>query len=347
MADDHQVAMTIVCGNPDCRVAETGRCVEGHELNVCPYYGQEDEDGEIAVDWNESEVPAEGVRLLGADTLTPPEASAVLRGCDARVIAVIGPSDAGKTSLIASIYDLFQEGPVGEIQFSRSRTLHAFELSCHDARAASRRNTPHMNRTPIGEVRFYHLELGGGGAEEGLALLLGDRAGEEYRATADDVTVAAGFVEVGRADALTVLIDGERLTDSGARHNLRSDTIMMLQGLHDGGVLPAAARLALVLTKLDVVSGSASSERAQRDFAVLLSDIRRLFSASFSEIETFQVAASPKTDAVLRGTGIPELLNFWIKPRQSARVSVPTRQNFERIFARLRPLDESMEEAHG
>ena len=162
------------------------------------------------------------------------------------MIAVIGPRDSGKTSLIASVYDLFQEGPVGDIRFSRSRTLHAFEQTCHDARAASRRGVPHMNRTPIGDVRFYHVEIGCGEAEERLSLLLGDRAGEEYLAAADDVAVVPSFTEVIRADTLTVLVDGARLLESGGRHNLRIGIIMMLQGLHDGGGLSPASRLAVV-----------------------------------------------------------------------------------------------------
>jgi hypothetical protein len=347
MADDDDYAETIICANPDCRVAETHRCVEGLDLGACPHYGREpDVQGAEAEPVSDDE-SREGVCLPGAGTLSTSEASSVLRRGRARVIAVIGPSDSGKTSLIASLYDLFQEGAVADVEFARSRTLHAFEHTCHDARAMSRRGVPHMNRTPIGEVSFYHLEIGGGPAGDGLALLLGDRAGEEYRAAADDVAVVADFSEVVRADTLTVLVDGVRLLSAGARHNLRSDILMMLQGLQDGGGLRAESRLALVLTKLDAVREAETAERALRDFDGLLADARRLFGGALAAIESFQVAASPKTDVLPRGTGLAELLGFWLQAIKPFEAPAPELPPFKRAFSRLRPHEEeAAKEAH-
>jgi len=78
-----------------------------------------------------------GIKLPSADRLSPvgrhQAVCGVVISC---VVAIIGPTDAGKTSLIASLYDLLQEGPVAGIGFARSLTLHAFEQACHDARAA-------------------------------------------------------------------------------------------------------------------------------------------------------------------------------------------------------------------
>ncbi|MDT4846361.1 hypothetical protein FQZ97_803780 [compost metagenome] len=276
--------------------------------------------------------------LPSSETLTFDEASQILCQSESRVIAVIGPSDSGKTSLIASLYDLFQEGPVAEAEFSRSRTLLAFEHTCHDARSASRRSTPHMNRTPIGTASFYHIEVGIDGRR--LGLLLGDRAGEEYRSAADDITVVVGFYEVSRADTLAVLIDGERLLDSGARHNLRSDITMMLQGFQEGGGLRANSRLALVLTKLDAIRSSPHEERALRDFDSLVASVQQLFGGSLSEVAPFQIAASPKSYAIERGTGLPELLSFWLQPPASVRTAVPCRTEYTRAFAALQPLEE-------
>jgi hypothetical protein len=264
----------------------------------------------------------------------------LLRAGPARIIAIIGPSDAGKTSLIASLYDLFQEGPVAGVEFARSRSLHAFEQTCHDARAASRRGVPHINRTPRGEVRFYHLQVGGAGAEDGVALALGDRAGEEYRGAADDASVANSFPEVRRADSLTLLVDGERLLDAGARHNLRSEITMVVQALDDGGAVSAGQRLAIVLTKIDLIQASPDLARAETDFTGLVAALVRLFGNIFSTIKPFRIAASPKTDIVPRGTGIAQLLTFWLQPADPAPTPISARPNFSRTFARLRPIDE-------
>lgn len=336
MADDDDDG--VVCANPDCQVAEDGKCVEGFELNACPHYGHLSD----AVDDEEiesSEVNG-AVGLPGADTLTPEQVARLLRAGETRIIAIIGPSDAGKTSLIASLYDLFQEGSVAGIDFARSRSLHAFEHACHDARAASRRGVPHINRTPRGEVRFYHLDVGGGTAGDVLALALGDRAGEEYRGAADDTTVVAAFPEVRRADSLTLLVDGKRLLDAGARHNLRHEITMILQALIDGGGVKTGQRIALVLTKIDAVQASPESERAEADFRALYANLERLFGAVFPSIEAFRIAASPKANVVPRGTGIPDLLTFWLQAANAPPTSPSSLPAFARAFARLRPVDE-------
>lgn len=340
MAGDEVDDDPVLCANPDCRVAEDGKCVEGFELDACPHYGHAPEvlnDEDMVAEESRAEA---AIALPGADTLTPDQVTWLLRAGETRIIAIIGPSDAGKTSLIASLYDLFQEGPVAGIDFARSRSLQAFEHACHDARAASRRGVPHINRTPRGEVRFYHLDVGGGAAGAALALAIGDRAGEEYRGAADDPSVVTGFAEVRRADSLALLVDGERLLDAGARHNLRHEITMILQALIDGAAVKVGQRLALVLTKLDAIEASPEAERAEADFRGIVTNLERLFGDVFSSVEPFRIAASPKDNTVARGTGVADLLTFWLGAASAPPTLLAPRPDFARAFARLRPIDE-------
>ncbi|MFK0278376.1 hypothetical protein ACIQUG_32210 [Ensifer sp. NPDC090286] len=328
------------CANPDCRIAEGGRCVEGLELDECPYYGRtaEESPAEGAESSAEQE---EYIPLLPANLLRGPDAAKFLRAGDARVVAIIGPSDTGKTSLIAGLYDLFQLAPVKTVNFAGSETLHAFEQACHDARAASRRNTPHMQRTPRGDVRFYHLDLVF--ADRRLSLLLGDRAGEEYREAADDVSVAEGFPEIRRADCLTVLVDGERLLDNGGRHNLKSDIAMMLLAMRDAEVFPKGSNLAVVLTKFDLIAASDKRVRVEKDFQSIVSDIRAAFDELAGQTADFLVAAAPKDGSIQRGDGIDDLLMFWLEPPNwPVTIATPTLSSL-RAFARLRPIEEPVE----
>ncbi|MBA4316211.1 MAG: hypothetical protein C0422_12925 [Alcaligenaceae bacterium] len=341
MTSPAESLVAITCSNSDCRIAETGRCVEGLEPSDCSHYGRQHEVANTLLgDLPEVIQKEESIQLPGAGTLTPADASQVLREGNTRVIAIVGPSDAGKTSLIASVYDLLQRGAVNGLDFAHSRTLHAFEQACHDARAASRRGTPHMSRTPLGEVRFYHLELGGQQLTDRVALVLGDRAGEEYRNAADEISTVDTFIEVKRADSLAVLIDGQRLLHDGRRHNVRSETCMMLQALVDGGAVASGLRLAIILTKQDLIIQSELRQRADDDFQRILARIQSSFGDVFSEIRYFPIAASPQTSVLARGAGVVELLSFWLESSQPAPVIVSEPPTIERAYARLTTLEE-------
>lgn len=332
--------LTLKCGNPECRVSENGRCVEGFELDDCLQYGREPEEHTEEEEIEEVETSAPFVQLRGAQTLSLEEASKLLRAAPTRVIAIVGPSDSGKTSLIAGLYELFQDGPIGDISFSRSITLHAFEQTCHDARSASRRASPHIHRTRRGEVRFYHLDISGAGTPKFLTLALADRAGEEYKGAADDASSGVDFPEIQRADTLTLLVDGHRHLDSGARHNLRSEIIMIIQALVDGGALQNGQRLAVVLTKIDQIIGSPNEERALAEFSKLVKKIGELFTNIFTTIVPFKIAASPKSEDIKRGTGVAELLDFWKEPAPPLAEPAIITAAPKRAFARLRQLDE-------
>jgi hypothetical protein len=210
--------------------------VEGLAFEECPHYGGnkqvKEPRGAASENAAEEADKKEGLSLPGGERLNVADASAVLRAGETRVVAIIGPTAAGKTTLIASLYNLFQKGPVAKLHFARSRTLSAFEQAWHHTRAVSQRATPYTERTPLSSgVGFYHLGLRNPLSPAVLDLLLADRPGEDYRSAADDPSVSAGFIEVLRADSISILVDGHRLIDVGARHNLLSEIQMILQGL--------------------------------------------------------------------------------------------------------------------
>lgn len=333
------------CANADCRVAETSKCVEGLALEQCPHYGRQTALAAVAPDSGTAGVDIAGARkrvvLPSAERLATREAASLLRAGEARVVALVAPSDAGKTTLIASLYDLFQNAGLDEFRFARSRTLRAFEQACHDARAASRRTQPQTEHTPLGDVKFFHLGLFDQSAATVLDFLLADRAGEYYRSASDDPAVATTFVEIARADVITVLVDGRRLLDLGARHNVRSEIELMLQGLIDGDALIQAPRLATVLTKLDLLEESPHKARAEDDFQSLVQSVRRLFGTAFGAAESFRVAASPATDVLPRGHGLAALLRFWAMqlPRLVPRAANAAASLSQRAIGRLAALE--------
>jgi hypothetical protein len=326
------------CANPDCRVAQDGRCIEGFANKVeCPQFGKiQIVPAHDAAD----SFPASmsGVAIPVSTTLTVEEADEVVKTREARVIAITGPFDAGKTSLIAGLYDLFNLGQVGGVAFGRSYSLHAFEEAAHDSRAVSRRESPEMNRTPRGEVRFYHLELFDSSIGAAPSVLLGDRAGEEYLETRSNIDLARAFPELSRADVLTMLVDGQRLLDAGQRHNVRSEVRQTIQAFVEAEVVRDTQCLAIVLTKLDALRKSADrGDLAMQYFATLVQQLRTTYGANFSTIESFSIAAQPKSDGAKQGEGLEELLAYWmLEPRRYQPKSVFIEpQPTDRFFALL------------
>lgn len=302
------------CANPDCRVSVDGRCIEGFkEPAACPQFGKALAEAEL-IQENLEPLEANFVPLPGSIALEIPQAQNLLREKLTNTIAIVGPHDAGKTSLISGFYDLFQRGPVLDIAFASSSTLHSFEQACHDSRSASRRDLPHMERTLRGQVRFYHLDLAGREGRLRLGLLLADRAGEEYFETRSDPDSARDFPELARADTITVLADGAKLLDSGLRHNVKSEVLLTLQAFLDADIIRPWQRLAIVLTKLDAVrSGPEAGAKALKDFDGLVAAVRSAFDPHFAEIQSFYVAANPQSDAAERGEGLDLLIKYWVK----------------------------------
>ncbi|WP_441255824.1 TRAFAC clade GTPase domain-containing protein [Tardiphaga sp. 285_C5_N1_2] len=300
-------APIVQCGNLDCKVGQDGKCVEGLTLDKCPHYGKTPQPKSvigIAAD------ETHGVLLPSGDLLTVEEASGILRRGESRVIAIVGPKEVGKTTLIASIFELLLRGSVGPYRFSSSRTLYAFERSCHPSRAISQNVVPKTERTLLTDVHFYHLATRRDGSPL-VDMLLADRNGEDYRASTDDPSTASDFAEIARADTISFLVDGDQLGDLTTRSSVVSEVLATAQALIDGEVLVGRPRVAIILTKVDQIKKLVDPERSMRDFRKLVARFGSLYSEAFGEIRSFEVAACPADTSLSLGYGIPELLNFW------------------------------------
>jgi len=335
-----QEVPALTCANPDCKVPLGGKCVEGFPVATdCPQFGKslvilEGQDAETA----SRSLPA--VRVAHANALSVAEAETKLRQKPCNVIALIGPHDAGKTSLIAGVYDLLQKGPVGPYAFAGSSTLHAFEQACHDSRRESQRDEPHTERTQLGKVTFFHLDFFRTSCASTRGVLIANRAGEDYMNTQADQDLAKGYPELGRADTLTVLADGGKLL-SAERHHARRDVRLTLRAFLEAGVTRTWQRLAIVLTKLDAIRlGQERGAAAIDFFEDIVGTVRSEFGAHFLEVRSFQVAASPKSADAIRGEGMIELLEYWMgdpaRYQHQSRATPPLRP--VRAFGRLQLL---------
>jgi hypothetical protein len=325
----------VICANQECRIAQGGRCIEGHdELAKCPYYGKEPEelDDEQEDDGQNAADAYDGVLLPDALPLESARADQVLAMHPSRMIGVIGVHDSGKTSVIAGLFDLFQMGPVANVSFAGSSTLQGFEIICHDARVASERDEPHSERTKRREVRFYHIDVRRDGALQ--SLLIADRSGEEYEEVADLAANATAMFELRRADVVTVLVDGRRLSSPSERADVMGAIPLIIQGMVENGAFARKPNLAIVLTKNDAVLASTRKDRIEKDFRAIVDGIQDAFADHFGELSSFVTSASPKDTIVVRGAGLAEMLDFWLKPSIEPR-GVRRRYRSGRVFDSL------------
>ncbi|MGY4307829.1 hypothetical protein ACVIJ6_005072 [Bradyrhizobium sp. USDA 4369] len=307
----------LTCSNPDCRISVDKKCVEGLAFDKCQFYGKQPQAQSASSEETQAASPAKaGIDLETGATLNAVQASSVLRLTHSRVIAIIGGFDCGKTSMLAGIYDLFQEGLVAGVSFAGSSTLHGFEQVCHDSRVASKRGVAHSPRTERGEVAFYHLDVKMPGNDDSVALLLADRSGEEYEEVADEISNALPMFELRRADTVTVLVDGSRLCDPKTRHDVLGAVAPIVQALREAGTFVRRPQMAIVLTKNDAVCSSDKAAVAASDFERLVASLKQKFAGDFREIREFITTASPKNMTVKRGDGLAQLLSFWLQASQ-------------------------------
>ena len=325
----------VICANRQCRIAQGGKCIEGHDdLAKCPYYGREPEevDNEQSDGGQDADGAFNGVHLPAALQLDSGGADNVLIMLPSRMIGVIGAYDSGKTSVIAGLFDLFQMGPVSNVTFAGSSTLHGLEIICHDARVASERDEPHSERTKRGEVRFYHIDVRHDGALQ--SLLIADRSGEEYEEVADLAANATGMFELRRADVITVLVDGKRLASPSDRADVMGAIPLIIQGMVENGAFVRRPNLAIVLTKDDAVQASPRKDRVEQDFRAIVEGVRDKFTDHFGEFGSFVTSASPKDTNVVRGAGLSDMLNFWMTPSAEPK-GVRLRYRSGRVFDSL------------
>lgn len=324
----------VICANPECRVAESGKCIEGVvDVKACPHYGKPPQK-----DAAEAAAAAAGparttFRLFPGEYLTLSDTASMLLKHPSRVISLIGPTDAGKTSLMAAVFELFHQNKAAPIRFAGSQSLFALERACFHSRVTSAGLVPTHEHTQRGPAQFYHLSVKEDRRTRPIDLFLADRAGEEYSDAASKPVPANDFPELWRADTITLLVDGGRLTDATQRFDVIPNLKLMLDRFAELKAFWNRPRLACVLTKLDKVRDSASHWPSQQ-LARLKSDISTRHGQHFSAIEVFEVAASPHTASATRGEGILDVLKFWMhgRPELVIQNATPAMQP-ERFFA--------------
>ena len=274
--------------------------------------------------------------LFSGEALDRARATDLARRRPHRVMLLLGPHDSGKTTLLASMHELFQKGEVGVYSWAGSKTYLAFEQRCHLARAASMRKRAHTTRTRR-EIDYLHLALRRTDlTEPTIDFLLPDISGELFDEALDS---NAGFKElglIGRADRVALLVDGERLT-SDERHVVVNQTLGFVRAAIEAHVFDSTTTLDLVFTKADLFASKneARSLKLPPSALQIQRELHETYAKRLGQVSDFVTAARPASgSAVVYGYGVRQLLDKWMRHQQlSPQIAYyPTRPNSGREF---------------
>lgn len=245
------------------------------------------------------------------------EASEITRSSLTKVIVVAGPGASGKTTLLASLNDRFQQSALQDYEFAGSRTLLAFESRSYDVRIASGRLEPEMEKTKVDldNLRFLHLRVRKKGDGSVLRdLLFSDISGENFRQAKNSSEDCKKLWILKRADRLVLLFDGASLAISAKRQESKSFGIDFLRSCIDSGMIGIATMVDVVISKMDEINQSVNKAETEKFIEEIVKEIRNRFASGVSKLAFFEVAVLPKKDPNLaEGWGLSNIFPPWVE----------------------------------
>lgn len=308
---------TIKCSVEDCKVHETGLCVEGVGLDECRNHKPIDDAGENDEnDTQELEVSADKepttIDVYEGEAMEAEETKSVTAESLTRLVLLAGFAYTGKTTLLASLFDLFQQGAIGNYCFAGSKTLIGLERRCHDSRITSGRSTPSTQRTVIGTPKFMHLKVYDAESSSTRNLLFTDIAGEHFKQLTNSADECRKFTLATRADHFVLFLDADMLSNLADRQRTKLNAIGILRGLIEVNSLTPDTFIQVVFSRWDLLEAKKDCEDHKNFVQGVKDEIKSRFPEQKWNIRFFEVASRPSDESPLEfGHGISPLLKIW------------------------------------
>lgn len=316
------------CHEPHCKVHLDGKCMETLDIDKgeCKNFYLADE-----ADVNDTQAVQKdvkktvGIKLYEGKEMDVHETAEITHKHPAKVIAIVGESDCGKTTLVAELYNVFQKGANGDLFFAGSQTLIGLEQRSHLSKVESNSEEPETYKTVTGIFRFLHLALK---KKENLNadsihVILSDISGEDFQRARDSSSAMLELHLLTDADQVIYIIDGEKLAAKKLRQQTLSNAETFIQTAIDNGILNAQTNLTVVVSKWDKLIADTSFD-FDRDVKTPFTD---KFTTHLSSFKAFPIAARPKSKAVNPGFGLYELLNDCYEVEKEITIAGPEKVN--------------------
>ena len=271
-----------------------------------------------------SKVPGPAfIRLPLGVPLSEPEALAMASDRSVRIVVLAGAVASGKTTLLTSLYELFQSGPISKVRFAECRTLPAFEQRCHLSRTESEKQLADTPRTPYAgpNPEYLHLRIETGReGDDFVDFLFTDVSGEMFEHARNSTDECKQFIFLNRAGHFLVFLDCEKALMPDKRWDIVQDVKTLLQSCLDSAMLTAACKCTVVWSKCDFFEAAKDKAEVAKFVAAVEADLRGTFVERIPSLKFHRTAARPTRQPNLKmGFGVRELLDDWIAASPQGR----------------------------
>ena len=243
-----------------------------------------------------------------------------------RLVLVAGEADSGKTTLLETIYEKFNEGSFADLLFAGSTTLVGWERRCHLARIASGAEKPDTERTLGLQHQLLHLCVRntsfGAQAQD---VLFSDLSGEVFKMIRDSTAECQQLGMLKRADHFVLLLDGRKLTSTATRQEALTNGIALLRSCVDAGMIGLHSFVDVAFSKYDLLAAADKDTSEFMKYGV--ETITGHFEPSLGRLRFHNIAARPESSDLEYAFGISSLVRSWVddSPYFIGRLAFPVK----------------------
>jgi hypothetical protein len=276
------------------------------------------------------QIEPEFIALPSGKELNEAGAASLAASRPVRLVTMAGPVGCGKTTLLTSLYDLFQEKPISGYQFAGCNTLPAFELACHLSRTASDNAVADTQRTSYkeGDAQYLHLRIRPGNAQgEPLDMLFTDLSGEAFERACNSTSDCERLIFLRCTEHFVLLLDGKKLVHENKWWAVIEEGATVLQSCLDSGMIGSHTFVNVLWSKVDWFEGNNGHLKTLRE--QVQTDFEKRFSHRLGAFKFAEIAARPKPRSnLVFGHGLPDLLKYWAEssPRKRTMNLSPVKE---------------------